>query len=65
MNNNDERNTTQKTWSIPVIDAGDGSGDGFITFPDELLASTGWIEGDTLSLEIVGDVIKLSKVQSS
>lgn len=34
-----------------IVDAGDGSGDGILELPDELLAPLGWKEGDTLSIE--------------
>jgi hypothetical protein len=34
------------TWTVTVIEDGD---DVILPFPDELLASTGWQEGDTLA----------------
>ena len=39
-------NKTQ--WTIKVEDAEDGSGDLVLPFPDDLLESAGWKEGDTL-----------------
>lgn len=42
--------TRTKLWHTTVIDAGDGSGDGLLPLPDELLAHIGWKEGDTLSV---------------
>lgn len=51
----------QKNWTTALIDAGDGSGDTIISFPDDLMAFMGWAEGDVLSLEIVDNCIKLTK----
>ena len=36
------------SWTITVEDADDGSGDLIIPFPDDLLESAGWKEGDVL-----------------
>lgn len=38
--------------TVYIEDAGDGSGDGILTFPPELIEETGWKEGDTLNLEV-------------
>ena len=46
-------NPKQKTYGpIQIEDAPDGSGDGILTFPPELIEETGWKEGDTLNLEV-------------
>ena len=37
-----------KSWTIKVEDAEDGSGDLILPFPEDLLESAGWKEGDTL-----------------
>lgn len=44
-----EKNKT--TWQTRIIDAGDGSGDGFMELPAELVDQLGWREGDVLTLE--------------
>ena len=36
------------TWTIPVEEADDGSGDLILQFPDDFMEKTGWKEGDTL-----------------
>jgi hypothetical protein len=36
------------SWTIKVEDAEDGSGDLILPFPDDLLDSAGWKEGDVL-----------------
>jgi bifunctional DNA-binding transcriptional regulator/antitoxin component of YhaV-PrlF toxin-antitoxin module len=36
------------SWTIKVEEADDGSGDLILPFPDNLLESTGWKEGDIL-----------------
>jgi hypothetical protein len=51
----------QTKWTIPLVDAGDGSGDAIINFPDDLLALMGWVEGDELLLDIVDNSIKFTK----
>ena len=43
--------TNSKTYSTTIEDAGDGSGDGILTFPPEILEETGWKEGTLLNLE--------------
>jgi hypothetical protein len=46
-------NPKPKTYgTIHIEDAQDGSGDGILTFPPELIEETGWKEGDTLNLEV-------------
>ena len=46
-------NPKPKTYGpVQIEDALDGSGDGILTFPPELIAETGWKEGDTLNLEV-------------
>lgn len=40
---------------LQIEDAEDGSGDGILTFPPELIEETGWKEGDTLKLEVSED----------
>lgn len=43
------------TWTIKLLDAGDGSGDAILCLPDELLESLGWSVGDDLMLDFVED----------
>jgi hypothetical protein len=46
-------NPDEKFYGYGTIeDAGDGSGDGILTFPDGLCDDLGWKEGDTLNLEV-------------
>jgi hypothetical protein len=54
---NDVMNTwvkpVQKTYgSFTIEDAGDGSGDGILTFPEGFCDEYGWKEGDVLNLEV-------------
>jgi hypothetical protein len=35
-------------WTITLEEADDGSGDLILPFPEDLLESAGWKEGDTL-----------------
>ena len=56
---------SQKNFKISLVDAGDGSGDAILAFPDEALAITGWVEGDTLSFVKVGDHIRVTKADDT
>jgi bifunctional DNA-binding transcriptional regulator/antitoxin component of YhaV-PrlF toxin-antitoxin module len=48
---------------MTIQDAADGSGDGILLFPDELLEEMGWIEGDVLDFQIQGDgSVQLQKI---
>ncbi|HYD62833.1 MAG TPA: AbrB/MazE/SpoVT family DNA-binding domain-containing protein [Noviherbaspirillum sp.] len=38
------------TWRARIEDAGDGSGDGIIVLPEELMVQLGWKIGDELSI---------------
>jgi hypothetical protein len=42
-----------KTWTTTIEDAGDGSGDVILTFPDELIAEKGWKEGTEVILQVI------------
>ena len=50
--NNSANNTTNCSWTTYIEDADDGSGDGILTFPPELIEKMGWKEGTTLHLEV-------------
>lgn len=39
-------------FTTTLIDTGDGTGDGLLELPDDLLALLGWREGDILSIEV-------------
>lgn len=49
-------------WEVTLIDAGDGSGDGYIEFPKELLEKLDWHEVDVINIEIVNERLLLTKV---
>ena len=50
---NSANNTTEYSWITYIEDANDGSGDGILTFPPELIEKMGWKEGSTiLHLEV-------------
>lgn len=51
-----------KSWILTVEEAEDGSGDGVLIFPQDLLDETNWKEGDNLIWEIHDDgTVSLSK----
>lgn len=39
-----------ETWTLPLVDVGDGSGDKLLQLPTELLDALGWAVGDELKL---------------
>lgn len=43
---------SRNTWQGCIVDAGDGSGDGILELPDELMEQLGWKIGDTLALAV-------------
>lgn len=49
-------------WEATLIDAGDGSGDGYVEFPKELLEKLDWHEGDVINIDIVNEQLLLTKV---
>lgn len=42
-----------KTYIGEVLDAEDGSGDGILQFPEELLKEQDWREGDRIDMNII------------
>lgn len=58
---------SQKTWIVDLIEAPDDSGDAILTFPDDLIAETGWKEGDTLNMKVeetpTGNVLIITGVK--
>ena len=52
-------------FSVTLEDAGDGSGDVVVPFPEEFLKQEGWLEGDSITFKVKGEtlvVINTSKV---
>jgi hypothetical protein len=52
-----------KTYSTTIEDAGDGSGDGILTFPPEILEEMGWKEGTLLNVEEKGGNLYITEVK--
>ena len=49
-------NPKPKTYGpLFIEDADDGSGDGILTFPPEMIETLGWKAGDTLNLSASSD----------
>ena len=49
-------NPKPKTYGpLNIEDAADGSGDGILTFPPEMVEELGWKEGDTLNFRASDD----------
>lgn len=56
---------SKQTWQVTLIDAGDGSGDAILNFPDEMMTLMGWSIGDTLSVVVIDDLIEVTKINNS
>jgi hypothetical protein len=46
--------TNKRTWTLEVQEDPD-TGDAILQFPEDLLATAGWQEGDTLEWKDLGD----------
>lgn len=42
--------TDKNRWILVIQDTGDGSGDGIVELPDDLMEAAGWVLGDVLNL---------------
>lgn len=56
---------SKQNWRVTLIDAGDGSGDAILNFPDEMMTLMGWVIGDTLFIEVINNCIKVTKTNNS
>jgi len=54
-------NTTKITWTTKFEDANDGTGDGILTFPPEVVALNGWKEGTILHLKVEDGALFISE----
>ena len=50
-----------KIYTTIIEDAEDGSGDGILTFPPEVIEQTGWKEGDVLKLQVKDGKLYITK----
>lgn len=44
--------SNNKSWKTQLIETDDGTGDGILQFPDELITEMGWKEGTVLKLSV-------------
>ena len=51
-----------RSWPAIIEDAPDGSGDGILTFPPELIQITGWVEGTKLNLEVKDGCLYITEI---
>lgn len=51
-----------KKYTTEILDAQDGSGDGILTFPEEMIKEMQWLEGDTLNLKVENGVLLINNV---
>ena len=56
-------NMNNRSWPAIIEEAEDGSGDGILTFPPELIEITGWVEGTKLNLEVKDGCLYITEIQ--
>jgi hypothetical protein len=49
------------SWTVTLIDAGDGSGDLLLPLPDDLVELLGWQVGDYVTAEVIDHTLVLKK----
>jgi len=55
-------NMNNRSWPAIIEEAEDGSGDGILTFPPELIEITGWVEGTKLNLEVRDGCLYITEI---
>ena len=53
---------SNKKYLLTIEDSGDGSGDGIITFPDELIEQLGWYENMPIKMKIENGNLIITKL---
>jgi len=55
-------NMNDRSWPAIIEEAEDGSGDGILNFPSELIELTGWVEGTKLNLEVKDGCLYITEI---
>lgn len=51
MTTKNAKNFTNKTYSTKIVDANDGTGDGVLILPEEVVKYNRWKEGQAIEME--------------
>lgn len=51
MNTKNAKNITNKKYSTKIVDANDGTGDGILILPEEIVKYNHWKEGQAIEME--------------
>lgn len=51
MNTKNAKNFTNKTYLTEMVDASDGTGDGILILPEEIIKYNHWKEGQAIEME--------------
>lgn len=51
MNTKNAKNITNKKYSTKIVDANDGTGDGILILPEEIVKYNSWKEGQAVEME--------------
>jgi Ni/Co efflux regulator RcnB len=51
MTTKNAKNITNKSYSTKIVDANDGTGDGILILPEEIVKYNDWKEGQSIEME--------------
>ena len=51
MTTKNAKNITNKSYSTKIVDANDGTGDGILILPEEIVKYNDWNEGQAIEME--------------
>ena len=53
---------SNNSYTLIIQEAEDGSGDGIITFPDEIIEQLGWYEDMPIKMRVEGNTLIITKL---
>ena len=53
---------SNNSYTLIIQEAEDGSGDGIITFPDEIIEQLGWYEDMPINMRVEGNTLIITKL---
>jgi hypothetical protein len=58
---NVQRESSRK-YTLTIEETNDGTGDGIITFPDEIIEQLGWYENMPIKMVVEGNTLVITKL---
>jgi hypothetical protein len=53
---------SSKKYTLTIEETNDGTGDGIITFPDEIIEQLGWYENMPIKIVVEGNTLVITKL---